>query len=81
MNILITLIIGGVIGWIAGGFMGEDHSILVIIIIGLLGSSLGGSIFGTQGKLLGFVLTSVVGSVLLLTVLHFVLNAFPNLIR
>ena len=81
MNILITLIIGAFIGWVASGFVGADHSLLVYIIIGLLGSSLGGSLFGRQGKLLGYILTSIAGAIILLLAINFLLTTFPNLIR
>ena len=71
MEILYTLLIGAVIGWIAGNLMrGGGFGIIGNIIIGLIGSLIGGWIFGALGimteGLIGQILGGVVGAGVLL---------------
>lgn len=53
MGIIISMIVGGIIGWIASMIMGSDTSILVNIIIGIVGSALGSWLFGDVLKIGG----------------------------
>ena len=51
MNILITLLIGAVAGWLAGFFVFKDKGgLLWNIIIGLLGGVVGGWLLGLIGS-------------------------------
>ena len=42
MNILIWLILGGVIGWLAGVIMRTREGILLNIVVGIVGALIGG---------------------------------------
>ena len=70
-----SLIVGGFIGFIAGGITrkGGAMGIIANIIAGLLGSSVGQSLFGTWGPTLaGMALVpSVLGAVIVIAVVSF----------
>lgn len=82
MNIILALIIGGVIGWLASIVMRTDaqQGILMNIIVGIVGSLLGsfllGGLFGADGNILnnaldgGTLLAAFVGAVILLAVVN-----------
>ena len=53
MGILISIIVGGIIGWLASLIMGTGHSILINIIVGIVGSALGSWLFGDVLKIGG----------------------------
>lgn len=74
MDLLLYLIFGGIVGWLASIVMGNDaqQGILGNIVVGILGAFLGGLImnaFGQTGatgiNLYGF-LVALMGSVVLL---------------
>ena len=70
-----SLIVGGFIGFIAGGITrkGGAMGIIAIIIAGLIGSSVGQSLFGTWGpNLAGMALIpSILGAVIVVAVVSF----------
>ena len=70
-----SLIVGGFIGFIAGGITkkGGAMGIIANIIAGLLGSSVGQSLFGTWGpSLAGTALVpSILGAVIVIAVVSF----------
>ena len=81
MNIIIWLLVGGLIGWVASIFMGTNNrqGILLNIIVGILGAFLGGwllsGFFGTstinQGNLsLSSILVSLLGAIILLAIVR-----------
>ena len=83
MNIIIWLIVGGIVGWIASLIMRTDaqQGWLLNIIVGIVGAFLGGLIFapmfgtGTinQGEFsLGSLLVSLAGAVILLAIVNLV---------
>ena len=45
IGILIWLVIGGVVGWLAGLLMRDNNGILVNIVVGIVGAFIGGFIF------------------------------------
>ncbi|MED4312492.1 GlsB/YeaQ/YmgE family stress response membrane protein, partial [Heyndrickxia coagulans] len=51
MSFILYLIVGGIIGWLAGLIMGRDipGGIIGNIIAGIVGAWLGGAIFGNWG--------------------------------
>lgn len=69
VNFIITLIIGGVSGWIAGKLMDSEGSMLRNIILGLVGGVVGSVVLGVLGisgsGLIGGILVSVFGACLL----------------
>ena len=82
MNLIIALIIGGVIGWLASIVMRTDaqQGIFLNIIVGIIGSLLGsfllGGFFGADGNLMnnafdgGVLIAAFLGAVILLAVVN-----------
>ena len=75
-GIILSLIIGGVAGWLAGLIMnGSGFGVLVDIIVGIVGGVVGGWIFSALGisfggGILGTLITAVIGAVLLLFIIR-----------
>ncbi len=79
MGLIIWLIVGGVVGWLASLIMRTDaqQGILLNIVVGIVGAFLGGLVFsgGTinQAPLnLTAFLVSLVGAVILLAIVNLV---------
>lgn len=79
MGIILWLIVGGVIGWLASMIMRTDaqQGILMNIVVGIVGAFIGGLIFsgGTinnAGLTLTSFLVSLVGAVILLAIVNLV---------
>src|SRR5687767_3161624 len=80
MGIIIWLVIGGIVGWLASIIMKRDGSqgILMNVIVGIVGALLGGFLIsplvgvGTinDGVSLGSILVSLVGAVILLAIVN-----------
>jgi uncharacterized membrane protein YeaQ/YmgE (transglycosylase-associated protein family) len=81
MNIIIWLVIGGVIGWLASIIMRTDgqQGIFLNIVVGIVGAFVGGVLIsplvgaGTinnSGLTLGTVLVSLAGAVILLALVN-----------
>ena len=79
MNILILLIVGGLIGWVASMLVGGGGGILMNIVVGIVGALLAGFLLNPyigggnimSGDLsLSAIAVSLLGSVLLLLVLN-----------
>ena len=77
MNIIVWLVVGGMIGWLASLVMGTDNrqGIILNVVVGIVGAVLGGwflsGLFGTstinQGNFsLNGLLVSFLGAVILL---------------
>ena len=81
MGILVWLIVGGVVGWVASIIMGTNRQqgILLNVIVGILGAILAGLFIspmlgiGTinQGLTAGTFLVSLLGAVILLAIVSF----------
>lgn len=75
MNIIVTLIIGGVIGWLASLVMktGAQMGIIANIVVGIVGAALGHWLAGTLGIVavgsVGAWIVSIIGAVVLLAIL------------
>ena len=86
MNIIIWLIIGGLIGWVASMVMGTDgqQGLVLNIVVGVIGAALGGWFFGgattiNQGNLsLNSIIVSLVGAVVLIAGLKLVRSVTSN---
>ncbi len=79
MGIIIWLIVGGIVGWLASIIMRTDaqQGILLNIVVGIVGAFIGGLIFsgGTinQAPLsLNAFLVSLVGAIVLLAIVNLV---------
>jgi uncharacterized membrane protein YeaQ/YmgE (transglycosylase-associated protein family) len=69
-DLLWTLVIGGVAGWLAGKLTkGEGFGVLANIVIGIVGGVVGGFLFGILGLaaygLIGRILVATVGAMVL----------------
>lgn len=79
MGIIIWLIVGGVVGWLASIIMRTDaqQGILLNIVVGVVGAFIGGMIFN-RGNIneaplsLTAFLVSLVGAVILLAIVNLV---------
>ncbi len=77
ISLLIWLIIGGVVGWLAGLIMRDNNSLLVNVIVGIVGAFLGGLILA-RGDInnspltLGTFAVSLLGAVVLLAIVNLV---------
>jgi uncharacterized membrane protein YeaQ/YmgE (transglycosylase-associated protein family) len=81
MNLIIALIIGGIIGWLASIVMRTDaqQGILLNIVVGIVGSLLGGFLLGPLlggGNLLNgaldirTILVALLGAIILLAIVN-----------
>ncbi|HEX7781299.1 MAG TPA: GlsB/YeaQ/YmgE family stress response membrane protein [Sphingobium sp.] len=78
MGIILWLIIGGVVGWLASMIMRTDaqQGILLNIVVGIVGAFIGGLIFngGTINQVLtvNSFIVSLIGAVILLAIVNLV---------
>jgi uncharacterized membrane protein YeaQ/YmgE (transglycosylase-associated protein family) len=77
MGLILWLIIGGVVGWLASIIMRTDaqQGILLNVVVGIIGAFIGGLIFsgGTinnAGLSVYTFLTSLVGAIILLAIVN-----------
>ena len=75
MGIIIWLIVGGVVGWLASLIMRRDaqQGILLNIIVGIVGALIGGWLFGgsiNDAISLRTFLFSLIGAVILLAIVN-----------
>jgi len=81
MGLIIWLIIGGIVGWLASIIMRTDaqQGLLLNIIVGIVGALIGGFLFGAlfgeptinQNPLdLGAILVSLLGAIVLLGIVN-----------
>ena len=82
MGLIVALIIGGIIGWLASIVMrtNAQQGILLNIVVGIVGSLLGsfllGGFFGANGSIInspfdgGTLLAAFVGAVILLAIVN-----------
>lgn len=77
MGIIISLIVGGIVGWLASIVMRTNgqQGILLNIVVGIVGAFLGGLIFGrgninNSGLTVTTFLVSLVGAIILLAIVN-----------
>ena len=80
MGIIVWLIVGGVVGWLASIIMRTDaqQGILLNVVVGIVGAFLGGWLIsplvgvGTinQGISIGSIVVSLVGAIILLAIVN-----------
>jgi uncharacterized membrane protein YeaQ/YmgE (transglycosylase-associated protein family) len=79
-NIIITIILGAIAGWLGGQlFKGSGLGLIGNIVVGIIGGYLGYWLFGKLGVRLGtgwigVILTSAIGAVILLAILNLVIR-------
>jgi uncharacterized membrane protein YeaQ/YmgE (transglycosylase-associated protein family) len=75
MNLIIFLIVGGIIGWLASIVMRTDgqQGIILNVVVGIVGSFIGGVLFGPTigGGTMGWV-SAFLGAVILLAIVNLV---------
>jgi uncharacterized membrane protein YeaQ/YmgE (transglycosylase-associated protein family) len=77
ISLILWLIIGGVVGWLAGMIMRDNNGLIVNIVVGIVGSFLGGLIL-SRGNInnapltLSSFLVSLLGAVVLLGIVNLV---------
>lgn len=80
MGFLWSLIIGGIIGWLAGLVMGRDipGGVIGNIIAGFIGAWLGSLILGNWGPEIGnfYIIPALIGAVVLVFIVSLLLRSF-----
>lgn len=82
MGIIIWLIMGGLVGWVASLIMGTDgqQGIILNIVVGIVGALIGGWLIGpmigagsiNEGITVMSFIVSLIGAVILLAILIFI---------
>lgn len=79
MGFIIMIIVGGLIGWLAGAILGKDvpGGIIGNILAGLIGSAIGSWLLGQWGPILGGVpiLPALIGAIVLILIVSFIIKA------
>ena len=79
MGWLWALIIGGIIGWLAGLIVGKDIPFGIVgnIIAGFIGAWLGGLLLGEWGPETGgfFIFPALIGAIVLVAILSLILRS------
>jgi len=75
MNLIVTLIVGGIVGWLASIFMktNAQMGILANIVVGIVGAFLGSWLAGVLGVMGGALVSwimSVIGACILIAILR-----------
>ncbi len=72
-GIIVWLIVGGIIGWLASLIMRTDaqQGIILNIVVGIVGSVIAGFLFHPSGMLEGFIY-SLIGAILLLAIVNLI---------
>ena len=75
MGIIIWLVIGGIVGWLAGMIMRDNQGILLNIVVGIIGSVIGGWLFGAginDAITINTFIYSLIGAIILLAIVNLV---------
>lgn len=79
MGFLWSLIIGGIIGWIAGLIMGRDipGGVIGNIVAGFVGAWLGGLLLGSWGPEIGdfYIFPALIGAVVLVFIVSLIMGS------
>ena len=77
MGLIVTIVLGALIGWIASIIMKTNASMGAIanIIAGIVGSAIGGFIFGTAHGLVGQIVVGVIGACILIGIVKLITGA------
>lgn len=75
MGILMWLLVGGIVGWLAGLLMGDSLGIIGNIVVGIVGAFIGGLLLGggsinNAGLTVESFAVSILGAVILLAVVN-----------
>ena len=87
MNIIIWLVVGGLIGWLASTLMRRPEGILLNVVVGIVGAALGGwflsplvgvSTINQNNFSAPSLLVSFLGAVVLLVIVNLVQRRSPR---
>ncbi|MCB1421031.1 MAG: GlsB/YeaQ/YmgE family stress response membrane protein [Nitratireductor sp.] len=79
--VLIMVVMGGIIGWLAGLIVkGSGYGLLGDVIIGIVGANIAGFLLpalgiSLGGSMVGSIIASVIGAVILLLVIRLIRRA------
>jgi uncharacterized membrane protein YeaQ/YmgE (transglycosylase-associated protein family) len=77
IGLIVWLIIGGVVGWLAGIIMRDNQGVMMNIVVGIVGAFLGGALLA-RGEINDTPLTaesflvSLLGAIILLAIVNLV---------
>ena len=81
MGLIILLIVGGIVGWLAGLIMRDNNGIILNVVVGIVGAILAGLIVTpliggapiTSGVIsIESILVSLIGAIILLAIVNLV---------
>ena len=79
MGLIWSLIIGGIIGWLAGLILGRDipGGIFGNIIAGIIGAWLGSLLLGSWGPVIGgfYLVPALIGAIVIVFILSVILRS------
>ncbi|WCK54939.1 GlsB/YeaQ/YmgE family stress response membrane protein [Aneurinibacillus sp. Ricciae_BoGa-3] len=82
MGFLWSLIVGGIIGWLAGAVMGKDvpGGIIGNIIAGFIGAWIGSALLGNWGPVVGgfAVVPAIIGAVVLVAIVSLLMRGMTR---
>lgn len=82
MNLILFLIVGGLIGWLASLIVGKNipGGIVGNIIAGIIGAWIGDAILGDWGPQIAdiAIIPALIGSIVLVFVLSLIMGAFAS---
>ncbi|EKS25118.1 GlsB/YeaQ/YmgE family stress response membrane protein [Staphylococcus epidermidis] len=82
MGFIIMIIVGGLIGWLAGAILSKDvpFGIIVNIVAGLIGSAIGSKLLDEWEPILGGVpiLPALIGSIILILLVSLMAKIIHN---
>lgn len=80
MNLIIVLIVGAIVGWLAGMIMRSGGGLIFDIVVGVVGALIAGFLFGGGASILNAplnlmsVLYSLLGAIILLAIYKLVVR-------
>lgn len=78
MSIIITVLVGALIGWVAGIIMKSKHGFIMTCLLGIVGSALGSFLAGLigigAGSMIGSILIGICGTVILIAIVRAILG-------
>lgn len=82
MTFLLYLIVGGLIGWVAGLILGKDipGGVIGNMIAGIVGAWIGGALFGDWGPMMAGIpiIPALIGSLLLVFILSLIMGTMAR---
>lgn len=79
MGFILYLIVGGIIGWLAGLILGKDipGGIIGNIIAGIIGAWIGGELLGQWGPELAgiYIVPALIGAIILIFIVSLIMKS------